>query len=115
MSDIVTQRRRGGPCGGGQRTAGRVLQDADAPTRRATLAGALAAAGTAVVVVLLALWLAGSAAPPLLGDPGAVVRWGLPTTTAPGSPSKGGAAEPASHNARSTTTTAVPAAANAPA
>jgi len=82
MSDVVTQRRRGGPCGGGRPYAGRVLQDADAPTRRATLAGALAAAGTAVVVVLLALWLAGSAAPPLLGDPGVVVRWGLPTTAA---------------------------------
>jgi putative copper resistance protein D len=36
----------------------------------------------AVVVVLLALALAGSADAPLLGDPGAVVRWTLPTTTA---------------------------------
>ncbi len=61
--------------------AGVPAQDA-APVRRLTLAGALAAVGTAVVVVLLTLCLAGSAAPPLLGDPGAVVRWGLPTTTA---------------------------------
>ena len=35
----------------------------------------------AVVVVLLALALAGSADAPLLGDPGVVVRWALPTTT----------------------------------
>lgn len=44
----------------------------------AVVAAALAAVATAA----LALWLSGAAEPPLLGDPGAVVRWGLPTTTA---------------------------------
>ena len=37
---------------------------------------------TAVATTLVALALAGSAEAPLLGDPGELVRWGLPTTTA---------------------------------
>lgn len=39
-------------------------------------------AAAAIGVALAALALAGSAAPPLLGDPGALVRWTLPVTTA---------------------------------
>lgn len=46
----------------------------------AVVAGVVAA--SAVVLALVGIALAGSAAPPLLGDPGALVRWALPATTA---------------------------------
>lgn len=51
-------------------------------TRRVTVAGVVAATGAAVIAALVGLLASGGAAPPVLGDPGAVVRWGLPTTTA---------------------------------
>lgn len=50
----------------------------------ASAGSVLAGVGAALAVlaaVLLTLWLSGSAEPPLLGDPGAVVRWGLPAVT----------------------------------
>ncbi len=59
--------------------AGRVQDAARPPRRWVVVATGL---GVAVAVTLLALALAGSADPPLLGDPGAVVRWGLPATAA---------------------------------
>jgi putative copper resistance protein D len=58
-----------------------VLQDAGA-ARRPTAVGIAVVAGAAAAAVLLGLSLSGGAAPPVLGDPGAVVRWGLPTTAA---------------------------------
>lgn len=52
------------------------------PARRAlSPVGAAAAALAALAATLLVLWLSGAAEPPLLGDPGAVVRWGLPAVT----------------------------------
>lgn len=51
-------------------------------------AGRRRLAATAVVVllaaVLLAVWATGATAPPVLGDPGPLVRWGLPVTIALG-------------------------------
>lgn len=58
-----------------------MLQDA-AVRRRPAAAGLVAAGVAAVVGTLLALAASGAAEPPVLGDPGALVRWGLPTTTA---------------------------------
>ena len=52
----------------------------DAP--RLSPVGVVAAGVAALATALLALWASGAAEPPLLGDPGGVVRWGLPTTTA---------------------------------
>ncbi|WP_181009873.1 bifunctional copper resistance protein CopD/cytochrome c oxidase assembly protein [Ornithinimicrobium sufpigmenti] len=41
------------------------------------------AAGVALLgSLVLAVWATGAAAPPVLGDPGPVVRWGLPAVTA---------------------------------
>jgi putative copper resistance protein D len=58
-----------------------VLQDAGR-ARRLTATSVVVLAGAAAATVLLGLLAAGGAAPPVLGDPGALVRWGLPTTTA---------------------------------
>jgi len=51
-------------------------------TRVATGAVVAVLGASVVVVALAALGLAGSAEAPLLGDPGALVRWSLPVTTA---------------------------------
>lgn len=45
---------------------------------------ALVAALTLVAALLLAVWATGATAPPALGDPGPLVRWGLPVSIALG-------------------------------
>jgi putative copper resistance protein D len=60
-----------------------VTADGSTPERRRlSPVAVVAAALAAVATTLLGLWLSGAAAPPLLGDPGPVVRWGLPATAA---------------------------------
>lgn len=57
-----------------------------APTaaRRLALTGVVAGVLAAVVAAVVGVLLSGAAAAPALLDPGAVVRWGLPATTALG-------------------------------
>lgn len=69
------------PAAGGPE-AGSPGAGSPAGPRRLSPVAAAAAALTALATTLLAIWASGAADPPLLGDPGAVVRWGLPATTA---------------------------------
>ena len=56
-----------------------MLQDAGR-ARRVTASRVVVLTGAAVLAVLLGLLASGATVPPVLGDPGAFVRWGLPTT-----------------------------------